>query len=169
MTPLERQLSACDAVAADIKTNWGTPAFTAAGGDVCQRSYSVAYDFANAPPVGRKVHVFPEPDGAGEENLAKQVDGWRFGVRVLVIERYTGSAAEPPQAWIDERAKWAEGQFDRLRDEGRPAATGDAVRLNDLDAEEGETLYSYDPDLLAFEKAFSACYRVTFSDQTFDE
>ncbi|MDP1805765.1 MAG: hypothetical protein Q8K72_11400 [Acidimicrobiales bacterium] len=168
-TPLQRQLDGCDAVAADVLANWGTPAFSATAGDLCERSWGRSWDLQNDPPTGRKVLVIPEMEGMAEQNPVPQVDTWGFGVRLLVIERYTGTEAEPPRAWVDALALWCDGQYQRLQNENRADATGGAVLLNDLEPVEGcEILYTYDPDLIAYEKVFSCCYRLVFDDTRFD-
>jgi hypothetical protein len=105
--------------------------------------------------TGRRVYVLPVSER--QEGMAsRRDDDNRFGVGVVVMERYPGAEPVPPVDWLDERMAWVEQKvLDFLGDARHPAFPG-------ADPVVQEWLKVYDADLLRQLKLLRSEVLVTF-------
>lgn len=114
-----RILSVCDAVASFIRTTWQPTAPSAVtrtyGPDV-----GLTTDDESTLLSGRQVFVFPASYAVPVQVTRAEVE-WRYGVTVLVVERFDEDGetpGKPPNAWMDERIAFVENSiFKPLRDQ----------------------------------------------------
>jgi hypothetical protein len=105
--------------------------------------------------TGRKVYVLPVSERQ-EGPTSRDHDDNRYGVGVVVLERYPGAEPVPPVEWVDERIAWMESKvLDFLGDARHPAFPG-------ADPVIQEWVKPYDPDLLRQHKLLRSEVLITF-------
>lgn len=108
--------------------------------------------------TGRRAFVFPatqRQDGPA----TRAEDSNDYGIAVVVLERYDGSEAEVPQAWLDARVQWVESEVYDVLGDAREAA--DPVLADGFPLGQ-EWTQVYSPELLRQLKLFRSEVVVTY-------
>lgn len=95
----------------------------------------------------RKIYVNPLEEPMV---LATNTEDYaNYGIGITILERYPGTANQPPVAWVDERVAWVEKLFDRLTN---PRDT--EIITNSTPIKENSTFTVYNIDYLTQLKLF---------------
>lgn len=150
-----RIIEVCEAVASFIRTTW-----TPIAPDAVTRTYGP--DIGLTPDddatllSGRQVFVFPASYAVPVQVTRAEVE-WRYGVTVLVVERFDQdgeTAGTPPVAWMDERIEFVENTiFKPLRDQDL-TLLGSVIPSLAEGGEVAQVNVVYDLDLFLKHRAF---------------
>jgi len=134
--------------------------FDAAGADAdVSREYEITFDVGTF--TGVQVVVMPV-EYAKNGMATRSEDYFDAGCVVVFAERYTGDAARPPKAWLDERVNLVErAVFDPLRKVGADGGEG-ILLLDAYWALSVEVTTVYDAVFLRENQAFWSEIEVSF-------
>lgn len=146
--PDARLIEVADAVVTRITSNLDVP-----GSATVAREYTI--DVRAEDVSGRLVYVLPGGvENQGPATRSDDFDDYKIGV--VIVERYTGTAADR-KAWLDARLLWVQTQiWDRLQD-----VRAYGLLLSSLWPQLSNWL-AYDYELLRQKKLFWSELEITF-------